>query len=142
MMARVFDIALTSDVVLLNGPVENRKLLLIRRRNAPFAGSWALPGGFLEANEDLVDGAARELEEETGVRGIPLHQIGAFGKPGRDPRGRVVSIAFWAFLPDAQLVQVSAADDAAEAAWFPVDELPSLAFDHGEIIAAALHLAG
>ena len=139
-MNRTFNIAIGTDVVLLDQAGGGASILLIRRRNEPFAGRWALPGGFLEADEDLHEGAARELQEETGVAGVTLHQIGAFGRPDRDPRGRVVSVAFWGHLPDGQAEKVKAADDAAEAQWFAIDALPPLAFDHAEIIAKALPL--
>ena len=101
---------------------------------------WALPGGRLELTEDLMDGAARELAEETNITGVSLVQVGAFGKPGRDPRGRSITVAFLGRLPAARKEQAKAADDAAEAQWCPIDALPPLAFDHADIIAAALKL--
>lgn len=127
--------ALTADVVLIAGR-ERPTVLLIRRGNPPFEGRWALPGGFVDIDEDLEPAARRELEEETGLAAGPLSQVGAFGRPGRDPRGRVVSVAFTG-APAADDPRPQPASDAAEARWFPLDELPELAFDHAEIIAAA-----
>lgn len=130
--------ALTADcAVLADG---GRRILLIRRGREPFAGGWALPGGFVEIDEDLPDAARRELREETGIRVERLAQIGAFGRPDRDPRGRVVSVAFLAAVGAADGSPPRAADDAAEARWFALDDLPPLAFDHAEIVDAALRL--
>lgn len=126
--------ALSVDCVIFRGA----EVLLIERGGDPFKGSWALPGGFLDVDEAPADGAERELQEETGLRGIALQQIGAFGEPGRDPREHVVSIAFFGEA-DAGAVPV-AADDAAAARWWPLDELPDLAFDHADILRAALNL--
>jgi 8-oxo-dGTP diphosphatase len=111
-------------------------LLLIERGNEPFKGCWALPGGFLEMEEDLETCAARELQEETGLTGISLHQLYAFVEPHRDPRHRTISIAFWGF--DDTQRQAIGSDDAAQAKWFALDALPSLAFDHELIIQKAL----
>ncbi|WP_239460159.1 NUDIX domain-containing protein [Nocardioides daejeonensis] len=117
------------------------QVLLVRRGRPPYAGSWALPGGFVETDEDLPDAAVRELAEETGLElaVADVTQLGAYGAPGRDPRrGRVVTIAFTtrlAILPD-----VFGADDAAEARWMPVEQAlaEGLAFDHARILADAL----
>ncbi len=111
-------------------------LLLIERANEPFKGYWALPGGFLEMDEELETCAARELQEETGLTGIELHQLHAFGAPNRDPRHRTISIAFWGFDETSQ--QAVGSDDAAKAQWFALDKLPYLAFDHELIIGKAL----
>jgi 8-oxo-dGTP diphosphatase len=111
-------------------------LLLVERGNEPFKGCWALPGGFLEMEEDLETCAARELQEETGLTGISLHQLYAFGEPHRDPRHRTISIAFWGFDDTQQ--QAIGSDDAAQAKWFALDALPGLAFDHELIIQKAL----
>jgi 8-oxo-dGTP diphosphatase len=128
--------ALTADVVLVAAR-PRPSVLLIRRGKPPYEGRWALPGGFVGMDEDLEPAARRELAEETGIEAGPLVQVGAFGRPGRDPRGRVVSVA-WTGAPAADAAAPAAASDAAEARWFPLDELPELAFDHDEIIAAAL----
>ncbi|CAM9115559.1 unnamed protein product [Phaeothamnion confervicola] len=112
-------------------------ILLIKRSRDPFAGSWALPGGFLDPNEDLQDAARRELLEETGVAHQAIvQQVGAYGKPGRDPRGHTVTVAYMAFVPSKNC-GVQAGDDAAEAEWHPLAALPATAFDHDDIISAA-----
>ena len=111
-------------------------VLLIERGNEPVKGCWALPGGFLEMEEDLDACAARELQEETGLTGISLHQLYAFGEPHRDPRHRTISIAFWGFDDTSQ--HAVGSDDAAKAQWFALDNLPPLAFDHELIIQKAL----
>jgi 8-oxo-dGTP diphosphatase len=128
--------AVTTDVVLFTIRHGRLQLLLIRRGGEPFKGQWALPGGFLDIEEDLEDGALRELEEETGVSGVYLEQLRTYGKPERDPRERVISVAYYALAPSERL-QLQAASDAAEASWFPIGDLPTLAFDHDEIIRAA-----
>jgi 8-oxo-dGTP diphosphatase len=128
--------AVTTDVVLFTLRGDVLALLLIRRGREPFAGRWALPGGFVDIDEDLADAAARELAEETGVTGVALEQFQTFGAPGRAPRERVISVAHWALAP-AGTLRPAAGDDAAETRWFPVAGLPALAFDHVEVIAAA-----
>lgn len=128
------DIGITVDAVIFVREEKDLRLLLIKRNNDPFKGKWALPGGFLEEDEPLVDGARRELLEETGLRPKDLWQIKAFGAPERDPRGRIISIAFLGIMEAA--VEVNGGDDAGEAKWFPLSNLPELAFDHNEIIAA------
>lgn len=127
---------LTVDIAVLAGPAENPAVLLIRRRNEPFAGRWALPGGYLEENETPALGAARELREETGLAGLDLRLFGVFGEAGRDPRGWTVSLAYRARLPE-EAAPIRAGDDAADAGWFPASDLPPLAFDHGEIVRQA-----
>ena len=111
-------------------------VLLIERGNEPFKGYWALPGGFLEMEEDLDTCAAREFQEETGLTGIELHQLYAFGAPNRDPRHRTISVAYWGV--DNTERQAVGSDDAVEARWFAFDKLPSLAFDHELILQKAL----
>jgi len=128
--------ALTVDIVLLHGSADEVEVLLIKRAREPFKGQWAFPGGFVDKDESLEDAAARELAEETGLSGIRLEQIGAFGDPGRDPRGHTVSVVFAGVLEDRALV--SAGDDAAEAAWHPALEPPNLAFDHNKILSIIL----
>jgi 8-oxo-dGTP diphosphatase len=128
--------AVTTDVVLFTIREESLQLLLIRRRNAPFEGRWALPGGFLDIDEDLEHCAARELAEETGVIGVALEQFHTFGAVGRDPRERVISVVYFALAPLENL-HLRAGDDAADAGWFPLRALPELAFDHEHIIRVA-----
>ncbi|MDI9309462.1 MAG: NUDIX hydrolase [Limnohabitans sp.] len=125
-------IFVTVDVVLY----KNNQILLIKRRNEPFRDCWALPGGFVDENEDLEDAARRELFEETTVKVNSLEQIGAFGKPFRDPRHHSISIAFFGRVPEETIA--IAADDPKEAEWFSIDDLPELAFDHKEIIEKAI----
>lgn len=127
--------ALTVDLVVVSRSVP-RRVLLIRRRNEPFAGRWALPGGFVDENEPLEHAAQRELREETGVDASELIQLGAFGDPGRDPRGWTVTVAYLACI-DPSIARLTAGDDAAEARWFFWDQLPDLAFDHDKILRAA-----
>ena len=128
----------TTDAVTFSvSPEEGLRVLLVRRANDPHKGDWALPGGFVDLDEDLPDACARELEEETGIPASAMVQIGAWGKPGRDPRGRNVTVAFLTVVGPAG-AEPQAADDAAAAAWYPVGGLPPLAFDHGEILSTAL----
>ncbi|TXB66594.1 NUDIX hydrolase [Phaeodactylibacter luteus] len=113
------------------------KVLLIQRDHAPFEGHWALPGGFVDMDESLERAALRELEEETGVRDVFIEQLYTFGSPGRDPRGRVVSVAYYALVNLGEH-PVKAASDARKVEWFEVDQLPELAFDHAQILAVAV----
>lgn len=124
----------TVDMVILTRE-DKPRVLLIRRAADPFAGMWALPGGYIDMDEDLPDAARRELFEETGVRADTVDQLGTFGAPGRDPRGRTISVAYLARVaPD---IEPQAGDDAKEAAWHPLHRLPELAFDHKEILTLA-----
>lgn len=125
--------SLTTDVAAVAGAGARRSVLLIRRANDPFAGRWALPGGFLEPGERLEQCARRELREETGLEVDELEQLGAYDTPGRDPRGWIISIVYVASLEGEH--EVAGADDAAEARWFALDELPELAFDHDLVLA-------
>lgn len=125
----------TVDVVVLAMPGERIEVLLIRRKRAPFKGQWAVPGGFIELDEELEDAGRRELFEETGVQVGAMSAFGTFGALGRDPRGRTISAAFLALC--ATPSEVSAGDDAAAARWFALDSLPSLAFDHDEVLRRA-----
>ena len=113
------------------------KVLLIQRNSDPYAGHWALPGGFVEMDESLEDAARRELQEETGVENVFMEQLYTFGQPGRDPRGRVISVAYFALVNLGEHT-VTAATDADDARWFALEEVPELAFDHAEILEAAL----
>lgn len=124
--------AVTVDVVLVTA-TEPRRVLLVRRRYEPFAGQWALPGGFVDLEEPLEAAARRELQEETGIAVGPLEQLYAFGDPGRDPRGRTISIVYLAQVDPAQ-IQPQAADDASAVAWHDLDHPPPLAFDHARIL--------
>jgi 8-oxo-dGTP diphosphatase len=128
--------ALTVDIVVFGLDEEDLKVMLIQRDLAPFEGQWALPGGFVRVDETLDDAARRELVEETGLKDIYLEQLYTFGAIGRDPRERVVTVAYYALV---NLVghDVQASTDARNAAWFPVSELPELAFDHQKILDAA-----
>ncbi|MFD1095851.1 NUDIX domain-containing protein [Salegentibacter chungangensis] len=129
------EVAVTVDSVVLCNVEKDFKVLLIKRKNDPFQDHWALPGGFIEDDEDLEDAAKRELKEETGVKVDVMEQVRAFGKPGRDPRGRTISVAFLSRIFCEEELKPS--DDAKEAKWFDIDNLPDLAFDHEEIIKAA-----
>jgi 8-oxo-dGTP diphosphatase len=115
-------------------------VLLVKRRNSPFEGQWAIPGGFVELYEPLEMAARRELREETGLELRQLEQLAAFGDPGRDPRGWTISIAFLALLDESDLQEheLRAGTDAAETGWFGLGDLPPLAFDHAAILAKAL----
>lgn len=126
--------AVTVDVVVVTREASPR-VLLIRRKNEPYAGCWALPGGFVEMDESLDAAAARELAEETGVVVPKLTQLGAYGDPGRDPRGRTIAVAYLAEVAPGTVAQ--AGDDAAETEWRSLRRLPPLAFDHAEILADA-----
>ena len=129
------NISVTTDCVIFSRNNKDIKVLLIRREKDPFKDQWALPGGFLEDEEPLVDGARRELEEETGLKVQNLEQLHTFGTPGRDPRGRTISIVFLGEVFSEE--KVKGADDAAEADWFSMDDLPPLAFDHADILEVA-----
>lgn len=113
------------------------RLLLVRRGQEPFPGRWALPGGFVEMDEDLEDAAARELAEETGLRDVALEQLQTFGRPGRDPRGRVITVVYFG-IAEHNRAQIEAADDATDARWFDIESLPGMAFDHEEIARCAI----
>ena len=129
--------AVTTDVVVFTILDGRLSLLLVERANPPHQGEWALPGGFLAIDEDLDDCAARELREETGISGVYLEQLYTFGATHRDPRERVISVTYYALVPQDALTTPRAASDAADVGWFPFEELPELAFDHADIIAMA-----
>ena len=133
---RLPTLTMTTDIVIFTIRDQRLEILLIQRGNPPFQGRWALPGGLLEPEEDLDVCARRELEEETGVTGLPLEQLHTFGVPHRDPRGRVVTVAHYTMVR-AERLKPRAGSDAARVGWFAVDGLPDLAFDHAEIIALA-----
>lgn len=133
---RTSKIFVTVDTVIFKKTDSGYEILFIKRKNEPFKGKWALPGGFVDENEDLFNAANRELLEETGVKVISLEQLGAFGKPGRDPRQHTVSIAYTGFAEET--TNAIAADDADDAQWFSINALPELAFDHSDIVKLAL----
>jgi len=129
--------ALTVDCVVFGVDDHDLRVLLIQRGLPPFEGKWALPGGFVRIDEPLEEAARRELEEETGLAKVFLEQLYTFGAVDRDPRERVVSVAFYA-LVNLRDHHVHAATDARDAAWFGVNDVPRLAFDHADILQAAL----
>ena len=125
--------SVTVDLVIFTIANHDLKVLLIRRKQEPFKGRWALPGGFVDIDESLERAAARELKEEVGVKDVYLEQLYTFGDPKRDPRGRVISVAYFA-LVNAERQRIAAASDAADAAWHSVFHPPKLAFDHRKIL--------
>lgn len=127
----------TADCVVFGWKDGVLQVLLVERGKEPFCGCRALPGGFLNMDESAEACAVRELKEETGLTAGFIRQVGAFTRVDRDPRGRVITVAFYTFA-DVQQVTVCPGDDAAGAGWFPVLRLPDLAFDHAEILEAAL----
>jgi 8-oxo-dGTP diphosphatase len=129
--------AVTTDVVVFTIREQRLHLLLIQRANPPFQGQWALPGGFLDIDEDIDACAARELAEETGLSDLFLEQLYTFGAPGRDPRERVISVAYYALVSNERINEPVASSDAAAVAWFPFEQLPDTAFDHAQIVAKA-----
>lgn len=129
--------AVTVDGVVFGYDEADLKVLIIQRDQDPFQGKWALPGGFVNMDEGLDEAVRRELEEETGITRLYLEQLYTFGAPKRDPRERVISVAYYALVKLADHA-VRAASDARNVAWFPVADLPDLAFDHEEIVEMAL----
>jgi len=128
--------SVTVDVVIFTLRSDDLQVLLVKRKAAPYAGRWAIPGGFVNRGEPLAAAARRELEDETGVRDVYLEQLYTFGDPKRDPRGHVITIAYIALVPAP--LAVRAGSDAADARWWSVRDLPALAFDHAHIIEYAL----
>lgn len=131
MSSDFFKPAVTVDVLVLCWQ-PTPQILLIQRNNAPFAGAWALPGGFLDATEGLHEAAQRELQEETGLQLTDISFFGVYGEPDRDPRGRTLTLAYLGLLESA--APVSGQDDARDARWFSLGQLPELAFDHARIV--------
>ena len=129
--------ALTVDCVVFGFDEGELKVLLIQRALPPFKGKWALPGGFVGIDETLDEAARRELQDETGIKRLYLEQLYTFGDIDRDPRERVVSVAYYALVKLSDY-GVKAATDARDAAWFPVSDVPALAFDHNTILEVAL----
>jgi 8-oxo-dGTP diphosphatase len=132
--------SVTVDIILFTFYENELKVLLIQRNNPPFAQKWALPGGFVEMNEDLEAAALRELAEETNVTNVYLEQLYTFGEPDRDPRTRVITVAYFALLSVDQVAkqQIRGASDAGDARWWSMYALPELAFDHARILHYAL----
>jgi len=124
----------TVDAAVFTLSGDKAKLLLIRRKYEPFKGMWALPGGFVDMDEELEDAVVRELQEEAGLAGVPLEQMHTFGRIGRDPRGRQITIVYIGVANKGQN-KIKAGDDAAEAKWFDVEKLPrDMAFDHNDCL--------
>ena len=135
------NIKIAADALVFSTSSGQLQLLLITRKNEPFRGMWAFPGGFVEDDEDLEAAACRELEEETGLKLSSMQQLYTFGKPGRDPRFRTVSIIYTA-MTDAAAHKVAGADDAADARWINVNDINEMAFDHKMILEFALEKLG
>ena len=129
--------AVTADCIVITKEAEP-KVLLIQRGNEPFKGCWAFPGGFMDMDETTEHCAVRELKEETGLAVSDLHQIGTYSKIDRDPRGRTISVAYLVIIDSP--VEVTGQDDATKAEWFPITNLPHLAFDHFDIMQDALRI--
>ncbi len=128
----------TADTIVFKFTSGRAEVLLIKRRHEPFKDQWAIPGGFVGIDEELEDAAVRELFEETNLTGVKLEQLHTFGKCGRDPRGRQITIAFFGIAEKATK-KIKAGDDAAEARWFDIEKLPEdLAFDHDEVLDYAI----
>ena len=127
--------AVTADCIVITREAEP-KVLLIQRGDDPFKGAWAFPGGFMNMDETTEQCAIRELEEETELRVSVIHQIGAYSKVDRDPRGRTITVAYLAIVDSPK--EVKGQDDAAKAEWFPINDLPQLAFDHYDIMKDAI----
>ncbi|HSH52820.1 MAG TPA: NUDIX hydrolase [Bacteroidales bacterium] len=125
--------AVTVDIIVFKKEKNDVQILLIERKNHPFKNMWALPGGFVDKDEDIKIAAYRELAEETSIQDIQLSQLHTFGKPGRDPRGHTVSVVYKGFLINSNQ-KIKAGDDAKNLQWFSINDLPDLAFDHREII--------
>jgi 8-oxo-dGTP diphosphatase len=129
--------SLTVDSVVFGLDEEDLKIILIQRDTDPFKGHWALPGGFVQIDESLEEAAMRELKEETGITNVFLEQLYTFGDVQRDPRGRVISVAYFS-LVNLRDYKIKATTDARNAAWFSVDDIPKLPFDHNKIVEIAL----
>jgi 8-oxo-dGTP diphosphatase len=125
--------ALTVDIIVLKKVNNSFHVLLIERKNEPFKNQWALPGGFVDIDEEIEEAAYRELKEETSISEIKLYQFYTFGKLGRDPRGRTISIVYHGVLENENQ-EIKAGDDAKNLRWFPIENLPEMAFDHLEIM--------
>lgn len=129
-----FKPSVTVDALVIWPATEGLQVLLIQRKHDPFSQAWALPGGFIEEDETLMTSVARELAEETGLTGLQFTQFGTYGDPGRDPRGRTITVAYFAQVYGNRPPQVKGYDDAQDAQWFSIRNLPELAFDHAQVI--------
>ena len=132
------NILVAADAMVFYKNGEHLELLLVKRKYEPFKGLWAFPGGFVEDDEELEHAAIRELQEETGLQLQGMKQVHTFGKVGRDPRGRTVSVNYYAIVPEK--LPVAGSDDAAEAHWVRVQEIKEMAFDHKEVLAFVLQM--
>lgn len=130
--------AVTVDIIIFTLRESKLQVLLVQRAQPPYKNAWALPGGFVQLDESLEEAAARELDEETGVQEAYLEQLYTYGEPDRDPRGRVITIAYYALLPRDAPIRQEGGSDARKARLIPINELPELAFDHAEIIQYAI----
>jgi 8-oxo-dGTP diphosphatase len=128
----------TVDLVIFTVNEEQLKALLVKRAEEPFAGFWSIPGGFLQKGESLEDAAFRVMEEKTGVREVYLEQLYTFGKPDRDPRARIITVTYFALIPWKTLIRPES-KKVSDLAWYPVDDLPELAFDHNDILSYAVN---
>jgi 8-oxo-dGTP diphosphatase len=126
-VVRPYNCYLTADTIVNVGD----DVLLVRRKNEPFRGMWCFPGGFVDPDEKILDGALRELQEETGITNVTVQEFGTYGDPGRDPRGRTVTVVYRTHPTERP--EVKAGDDAAECGWFSINKLPLMAFDHAKI---------
>lgn len=129
--------AVSADCVIIDE--KEQQVLLVERKNNPYKNMWALPGGFIEEEETVETGAKREVEEETGLKDVKLELVGVFSDPDRDPRGRIITLAFLARIQKSS-AKPTAGDDAGKVQWFSLDNLPELAFDHDKIIKKALRI--
>jgi len=131
------NIKLAADAMVFSGKGDALQILLVRRKYEPYKGMWAIPGGFVEDDEELEAAAIRELQEETGLIVPAMTQLHTFGKVGRDSRGRTVTVTYYAFT-DAATQKVQGGDDAAEAEWVYVKDITEMAFDHMEMLDMAM----
>jgi 8-oxo-dGTP diphosphatase len=134
------NIKVAADAMIFYKDGDDLQLVLVKRKFVPNVGMWAIPGGFVEDDEDLEPAALRELEEETGLKLNSLKQLHTFGKPGRDPRGRTVSVTYYAILETK--LPVTGGDDAAEAQWVSIKDIKEMAFDHMDVLQFALEELG
>jgi 8-oxo-dGTP diphosphatase len=130
--------ALTVDVVIFTLRENRLHVLLVKRVEEPYSGMWALPGGFVRMEESLEEAVCREMEEETSLKQAYFEQLFTYGDPQRDPRGRVVTVAYFALIPSDSPVCAEGGRDSSQAGWFPLENLPHLAFDHADILSYAL----